>query len=75
MSQESPSAISSSQLQLLVFLFLLISGPFLHQCLKSLRQPFLRLSPLKIFAQRMEVVFLPLELGGGVDEEMADGDS
>merc|ERR1719429_320359 len=49
-----------------VFLLLLGLGPLRHQDLQDLVQPFLHLGTLKIFAKRMEVVPLSLELGGGV---------
>merc|ERR1719234_1594965 len=49
-----------------VLLFLLGLGPLGHQDLENLVQPFLNLGTLQIFAKRMEVVPLPLELGGGV---------
>merc|ERR1719192_959923 len=49
-----------------VLLLLLGLGPLRHQDLQDLVQPFLHLGTLKIFAKRMEVVPLSLELGGGV---------
>merc|ERR1719494_327340 len=53
--------------QLLVLGLLLGLGPLGHQDLKDLVQPFLHLSTLKIIAEGMEVIPLPLELSRGVD--------
>merc|ERR1719429_47584 len=54
-------------IQLLVLGLLLGLGPFGHQDLEDLVQPFLHLSTLKILAEGMEVIPLPLELSRGVD--------
>merc|ERR1719219_1171297 len=54
-------------IQLLVLGLLLGLGPLGHQDLKNLVQPFLHLSTLKILAEGVEVIPLPLELGRGVD--------
>jgi len=53
--------------KLVVFLLLQVLGALSHQDLQDLSQPFLDLSPLQIFAEGIEGVSLPLELGGGVD--------
>merc|ERR1719223_604038 len=53
--------------KLVVFLLLLILGALSHQDLQDLSQPFLDLSPLQVFAQRVKGVSLPLKLSGGVD--------
>merc|ERR1719427_246490 len=45
----------------------LVFGSFCHQDFKNLGEPFFDLSPLQIFAESMEVVSLPLELGRGVN--------
>merc|ERR1719158_1320801 len=52
--------------QLLILGLLLGLGPFGHQDLENLVQPFLNLGTLQIFAKGMEVVPLPLELSRGV---------
>merc|ERR1719402_2100575 len=54
-------------IQLLVLGLLLGLGPLGHQDLEDLVQPFLHLSTLKILAEGMEVIPLPLELSRGVD--------
>merc|ERR1719192_2186864 len=54
-------------IQLLVLGLLLGLGPLGHQDLEDPVQPFLHLSTLKILAEGMEVIPLPLELSRGVD--------
>merc|ERR1719170_39487 len=53
--------------QLLILGLLLGLGPLSHQDLEDLVQPFLHLSTLKILAEGMEVIPLPLELSRGID--------
>merc|ERR1711971_668513 len=53
--------------KLVVFLLLQVLGALSHQDLQDLSQPFLDLSPLQIFAERVESVSFSLELGRGVD--------
>merc|ERR1719362_184972 len=54
-------------IQLLILGLLLGFGSLGHQDLKDLVQPLLHLSTLKILAEGLEVVPLPLELSRGVD--------
>merc|ERR1719412_2135925 len=51
----------------LILSFLLRLGPLCHQDLKNLVKPLLHLSTLKVLAEGLEVVSLPLELSRGVD--------
>merc|ERR1719512_120989 len=66
-THEGAMSLVEQSIELVVLLLLLVLGALSHQDLEDLSQPFLDLSPLQVFAERVEGVSLPLELSRGVD--------